>query len=42
MKMDAQLVGYILKLHNEQRNKLALGKIENYKSAAKMPTLVSG
>lgn len=42
VKMDAQLIGYILKLHNEQRNELALGKIQNYKSAAKMPTLVSG
>lgn len=31
---------YILKLHNEMRNQIALGKIHGYKPAAKMPTFV--
>lgn len=30
----------ILDLHNEVRNKLALGNVPGFKSAARMPTLV--
>lgn len=32
---------FIVKLHNRMRNKIALGQIKNYSSAAKMPAFVS-
>lgn len=39
--MDANLKEYILKLHNERRNELALGNMSKYKTASKMPALVT-
>lgn len=39
--MDANLKEYILKLHNERRNELASGNMSKYKTASKMPALVT-
>lgn len=41
VKMTNEQKEYILKLHNRMRNKLALGEIDGYSPAAKMPVFVN-
>lgn len=41
VKMTNEQKEYILKLHNRMRNKLALGEIQGYSPATKMPVFVS-
>lgn len=40
LQMNSEQKEYIVKLHNRMRNKLALGEIPKYSSAAKMPAFV--
>lgn len=41
LKMDSSQKEYIVKLHNRMRNRIAMGEIKKYSSAAKMPCFVS-
>lgn len=41
LKIDESQKEYIVKLHNRMRNKIAMGQIDKYSPAAKMPCFVS-
>lgn len=41
LEMTSSRKDHILKVHNELRNKIAMGEISGFGSAARMPALVS-